>query len=424
MLPASQLRGTRAVTRKTRRYFPAVSITDRQAPRDTVPLVPSSTTRLRGSFEPKLRTMPGAVLNCRPTLACTRNPCELIHGVTLTMRESPTASRPRGPAAFGTLAATLTCSTATTGCSADWSTGAATEVAAGSGEAGDRTVIGEGLAGHEQSTGQEGPGQDHPEAYATFTSGHAVQSASCDTRSKGGEIPQYQGDVQYSSRAATEESPMKSETLVKQLRNPASAAVAGIIFSVILIVVLVQFHGSVPAGRPSTDWLNDESRRQGVKTAVSLIPFAGIAFLWFIGVIRTRLGDREDKLFATVFLGSGLLFVALLFLAGALLTTVLTLFERGIPVGADSLLLLVVFTKSLMGMFGARMAAVFTISVSSIGMRTKILPKWLVVLGYLTGVILLLSPPLSNWTQLLFPTWVLLFSLYILVASRHLSADA
>ena len=104
-----------------------------------------------------------------------------------------------------------------------------------------------------------------------------------------------------------------------------------------------------------------------MQTAVGLIPFAGIAFLWFIGVIRTRLGEREDKLFATVFLGSGLLFVALLFLAGALLATVLTLFERGIPVGADSLLLLVVFTKSLMGMFGARMAAVFTISVSSVG---------------------------------------------------------
>ncbi len=217
---------------------------------------------------------------------------------------------------------------------------------------------------------------------------------------------------------------MQSDRLVKQLRNPASAAVAGIIFSVILIVVLVQFHGSVPAGRPSTDWLNDQNRRQGVQTAVGLIPFAGIAFLWFIGVIRTRLGEREDKLFATVFLGSGLLFVALLFLAGALLATVLTLYARGIPVGADSLLLLVVFTKSLMGMFGARMAAVFTISVSSIGMRTGMMPKWLVVIGYLAGVLLLLSPPLSNWTQLLFPTWVLLFSLYILVASRHLAAEA
>lgn len=216
---------------------------------------------------------------------------------------------------------------------------------------------------------------------------------------------------------------MQSETLVKQLRNPASAAVAGIIFSVILIWVLAQFHASVPA-KPSTDWLNDPSRRQSVQNAVSLIPFAGIAFLWFIGVIRTRLGEREDKLFATVFLGSGLLFVALLFLAGALLTTVLILYDRGIPVGADSLLLLVVFTKSMMGLFGARMAAVFTISVSSIGMRTKMVPKWLALVGYATGVLLLLSPPLSNWTQLLFPTWVLLFSIYILVASRHLPADA
>jgi len=212
---------------------------------------------------------------------------------------------------------------------------------------------------------------------------------------------------------------MQSETFVRQVRNPASAAVAGIIFSVILIVVLVQLHASVPAGRPSTDWLADQDRRQGVQVAVGLIPFAGIAFLWFIGVIRTRLGDREDKLFATVFLGSGLLFVALLFLAGAILATLLALFARGVPVGADSMLLLVVFTKSLMGMFGARMAAVFTISVSSVGLRTAILPRWLVVLGYLTGVILLLSPPLSNWTQLLFPTWVLLFSGYILVASRH-----
>ena len=53
-----------------------------------------------------------------------------------------------------------------------------------------------------------------------------------------------------------------------------------------------------------------------MRLALELVPFSGIAFLWFIGVIRSRLGHREDKLFATVFLGSGLLFVAMLF-AGA-----------------------------------------------------------------------------------------------------------
>jgi len=42
---------------------------------------------------------------------------------------------------------------------------------------------------------------------------------------------------------------------------------------------------------------------------VDLAPFAGIAFLWFIAVVRNLIGDREDRFFATVFLDSGLLFV-------------------------------------------------------------------------------------------------------------------
>ncbi len=211
---------------------------------------------------------------------------------------------------------------------------------------------------------------------------------------------------------------MEVSELVQRLRNPASAAVAGIIFSIILIVVLVQFHAAVPSAGGSTTWLQEPARRQGVATAVALIPFAGIAFLWFIGVIRHRLADREDKLFATVFLGSGLLFIAMLFVTGAILSTLLTLYERGVPVGADSMVLLVVFTKTLMGLFGTRMAAVFTISVSSVGLRSGLMPRWLVALGYIAALILLLSPPIPRWGQLLFPTWVLIFSVHILFAVR------
>ena len=48
-----------------------------------------------------------------------------------------------------------------------------------------------------------------------------------------------------------------------------------------------------------------------------LVPFAGIVFLWFVAVIRDQVGEREDRFFATVFFGSGLLFVALLFAAAA-----------------------------------------------------------------------------------------------------------
>jgi hypothetical protein len=203
-----------------------------------------------------------------------------------------------------------------------------------------------------------------------------------------------------------------------ELRTPAAAAVAGMVFSGILIAVLVLMHTSGAGGAQTPDWVTDPERRRAVSIATSLIPFAGISFLWFIGVVRGRLGSREDKLFATVFLGSGLLFVALLFTAASLLATVLVLFDRGIPVTGESMVTLQVLTHALMGAFGARMAAVFTISVTSVGMRAGLVPRWLVVVGYLAGVALLLSPPLSRWSQLVFPVWVLLLSLHILVASR------
>jgi hypothetical protein len=51
--------------------------------------------------------------------------------------------------------------------------------------------------------------------------------------------------------------------------------------------------------------------------ALNLIPFAGIAFLWFLGVVRDRIGEREDRFFAKVFLGSGLLFVGMMFVGAA-----------------------------------------------------------------------------------------------------------
>jgi hypothetical protein len=209
------------------------------------------------------------------------------------------------------------------------------------------------------------------------------------------------------------------DILVKEIRTPAAAAVAGILFSLILIAVLVLLHTSLPAGIGDARWAADSARRAAVRTAVSLIPFAGIFFLWFIGVIRTTLGDREDKLIATVILGSGVLFVGLLFTSAAFLTTLLTLYDRGVPIDSDTLDALQVLTRALMGTFGTRMAAVFMVSVTSLGMRTGVLPRWLVLVGIGAGILLLLSPPLTAWVQMVFPTWVLLVSLTALFGSRR-----
>ena len=60
--------------------------------------------------------------------------------------------------------------------------------------------------------------------------------------------------------------------------------------------------------RGAVIWLTDSTGRNAVRLALNLVPFAGIACLWFMGLLRNRVGTLEDQFFATVFLGSGLLF--------------------------------------------------------------------------------------------------------------------
>jgi len=208
--------------------------------------------------------------------------------------------------------------------------------------------------------------------------------------------------------------------IANDLRTPRSAAVAGIIFALILGAAIVLFRSAGPIrSGGDTSWLTDPARRREVALSLNLIPFAGIAFLWFIGVIRSRLGDREDRLFATVFLGSGLLFVGMLFTGAGLLSALLNLEARSGAVSADTVGLVQNTTAILLGTFGARMAAVFTLSVTTAGLRTHILPRWLAVAGYAAAVALFLSPPISNWAQLVFPCWVLVLSLFILASAGH-----
>ena len=105
----------------------------------------------------------------------------------------------------------------------------------------------------------------------------------------------------------------------KELRAPRAAGVAGLLFAILFIGVLVFVRAPAAApGETLSQWYGSgAARTRIVLMGLYAIPFAGIAFLWFIGVVRDRIGRREDQLFATVFLGSGLLFVAMLFAAAA-----------------------------------------------------------------------------------------------------------
>jgi hypothetical protein len=202
------------------------------------------------------------------------------------------------------------------------------------------------------------------------------------------------------------------------LRTPRAAAIAGIVFSVLLTAAFVLLRLSVPADpRVAGTWLTDPGRRTAVQIALNLVPFAGIAFLWFIGVVRDRVGQREDRFFATVFLGSGLLFVAMLFVATAIAGGLFAGASRPSgPPGTDTLALGRDVTAGLVNVYSMRMAAVFTLTTVTIARRTRIVSRWLTVAGIVAALLLLVGVGISAWVELLFPAWVLALSVDIIVA--------
>ena len=187
---------------------------------------------------------------------------------------------------------------------------------------------------------------------------------------------------------------------------------AGIVFAVLLITAMTMMRMAL-AGGSYEDLQSDESRRTMIRVSLHLIPFAGIAFLWFIGVVRDQLGEIEDRLFSTVFLGSGLLFLAMVFIGAVISASLMTMLAGPHPdpglweYGREN-------TQVLVSVYAMRMAAVFTLSVSTAGLRTAAFPRWVSYVGFLIALVLLVAAGEHKWTQLAFPAWVLVLSVVIL----------
>jgi len=198
---------------------------------------------------------------------------------------------------------------------------------------------------------------------------------------------------------------------------PRNVAISGIIFSVLYMVSLVLIRLAVPADPTEPGlWLADPAFRNWVRIALNLVPFTGIAFLWFMAVMRNRIGLLEDRFFATVFLGSGLLFVAMLFAAVSVVRGLIDTFEAVRPDQTETYRLGRGMAYTLMNTFGTRMAAVFMFVTSTIGLRTAVLARWVSFLGFAFGLLLLLVITEFAWIALVFPLWVLTVSTYILSA--------
>jgi len=210
---------------------------------------------------------------------------------------------------------------------------------------------------------------------------------------------------------------MSTDKLVgAKLKTPRAAAIAGIVFSVLFVAAFSMLRISVPSDPTEPgEWLKTSSSLVGF--ALNLLPFAGIAFLWFVGALRDRLGVHEDRFFSTVFLGSSLLFLAMLFVSAAVIGALILTFAvaHSELMNAATFQFARTFIYNLVNIYMIRMAAVFMISTSTVVTYTNIAPRWVAYLGFVLALLLLFGSSYISWVFVAFPFWVFLISACLLI---------
>jgi len=206
----------------------------------------------------------------------------------------------------------------------------------------------------------------------------------------------------------------------RELRSPRAAAIAGIIYSILTITVmaLTRRAAYVQPEDVTREFLETWSGTFSI--VLTIVPFAGIAFLWFTGVIRDRLRDREDRFFATIFFGSGIIYVLLLFLWGAILGTIMrmtTLEALGVvnAFSDDVYVFGVVLMNEIVGNFAFRMIGVYMSAVGTMWNRTKLMPRWLTFITYILALGFLVAAQSIREARFIFPAWVFVVSVYTLI---------
>jgi len=209
--------------------------------------------------------------------------------------------------------------------------------------------------------------------------------------------------------------PARAHLSYRPLRTPKAAAFAGIAFAVLQITSYYLMQSSIPAESLDAEGL--ARLAQNMSLGLSLLPFAGIAFLWFLGVLRDRLGHLEDQFFSTLFFGSGLLYEAMTFISAAIVGGLLTVYavEPNLLFSGAILPFGQAIVYKFNNVYAIRMAGMFMMVLGTIWVRTGLMPRWLAFLTYATALSLIVGVVFWPWSTLFFPIWVFVISVYILV---------
>jgi hypothetical protein len=205
----------------------------------------------------------------------------------------------------------------------------------------------------------------------------------------------------------------------RRLVSIEAAAIAGIVCAVGWTLALRGLLSAPGMGASDVEIAQYYAESSNGTTAIvwlQVLVVSTIAFLWFVGVVRGRLGDREPRLFGTVFFGSSILLAALVFAGAALLSApavLLTVGERAPD--PDVVAVTRAGAAVVLSVFAPRIATLVMFSTAGLGRATGALPTWLVRLTYVVGVVELVNVSIATPTVYVMPAWIALVSIVLLV---------
>jgi hypothetical protein len=215
-----------------------------------------------------------------------------------------------------------------------------------------------------------------------------------------------------------------------------TSGLAGIVFAALMVVALILVHRAPGLGAPDSTYADFYRNGNGddlVTTGLYLVPFAGIAFLWFMAATRTlilAMPNPNGKGTASplqIFLqqASGLLFVAMLFAGSALVGSValLTVFSSNPAPAPDIARTAASAGYGLVFVFGVKAAGMFLLTTTSIARASGLINRWVALISIVAGVFLLLSATFYPATLLVFPGWVVLVSVLALMRAGRLESS-
>ena len=207
------------------------------------------------------------------------------------------------------------------------------------------------------------------------------------------------------------------------LRAPWAASIAGILFAILFTVALILLRTQPMMSASDEELVRLFAAGEDFGAVVGglyLAPLAGIMFLWFLAVIRDQIGEREDRFFATVFFGSGVMFVSILFAATAIaVAPVVEVRYLGFPAPTAAVIdQFQAMSYTMLFAFGTRAAGVFMLATATVGAHSGAFPRWFTLTGYVIGLMLLIAVAFWDWIVLVLPAWVGVVSIFLLIRER------